>query len=64
MAKTFRLSDDEEERIRKKCIEINKILVKQGKQPVRDSEFLHKVLDKAINMAEVSSSGEILIREQ
>lgn len=64
MAKTFRLSDEEDERIRKKCIEINKLLVRMGKQPLRDSEFLHKVIDKAIEMAEVSPGGEILVREQ
>ncbi len=63
MAKTFRLSDKEDERIRRKCNEINKILVEQGCEPIKDSEFLHKVLDKAINMAKVSESGDILIKE-
>jgi hypothetical protein len=63
MAKTFRLSDDEEEAIRKKCIEINKVLVKEGRQPLKDSELLHRIIEKAIGMAEVSNSGEITIKE-
>lgn len=59
MATTLRLKDAEQERIRKKCIEINKLLVREGHEPLKDSELVHELLDKAIDMAQVTKSGKI-----
>ena len=61
MAKTVRLSETEQEQIRKKAIEINKKLVEKMKQPVRDSELVHLILNAAIERIEVSKSGEIIL---
>jgi len=60
MPRTIRLSDKEQEDLRKKCIEINKILIKNGKEPIKDSELVHKMLDKVENVR-VDNSGNIYI---
>ena len=44
MAMTVRLNDWEQEEIRKKAVEINKKLIKEGKQPVRHSQLVHQIL--------------------
>lgn len=59
MPKTLRLSDKEQEDLRKKCIEINKLLVKEGLQPLKDSELAHKILEKSITCVRVDKKGEI-----
>lgn len=61
MAKTVRLSESEQELIRRKAIEINKILVGQMKQPLKDSELVHAVLELAMNRIEVSKSGLLIL---
>ena len=61
MAKTVRLSDIEQERIRKKAVEINKKLVEQMKQPLKDSEILHVLIDEAIDRLEVTKSGNVIV---
>lgn len=59
MPSTLRLSEDEQEQLRKKCIEINKLLIKMGKEPIKDSELAHIILRESITYVEVSQSGEI-----
>lgn len=59
MPKTLRLSEKEQEDLRKKCIEINKLLVKEGLQPLKDSELAHKILEKSITCVRVDKKGEI-----
>lgn len=59
MPKTLRLSDKEQEDLRKKSIEINKLLVKEGLQPLKDSELAHKILEKSITCVRVDKKGEI-----
>ncbi|WP_419187220.1 hypothetical protein [Stutzerimonas kunmingensis] len=61
MPTNLRLTADEQDALRKKAIEINKLLVKQGMQPLRDSELAHKILEKSISYAEVTASGEIVL---
>ncbi|WP_406627303.1 hypothetical protein VP468_03475 [Acinetobacter baumannii] len=43
MAKTVRLSDEEQEAIRIKAVALNKKLMEKNKQPLRDSEVVHAV---------------------
>lgn len=64
MGKTVRLSDAEQEAIRQKAIEINKLLIKQGKQPLRDSELVHKILEKSVPYAQLSASGEVVVETE
>lgn len=64
MSKTVRLSDAEQEQVRKKAIEINKILINNGKAPLKDSELVHKILEKTMPCVQISKSGEIYIEPQ
>ena len=61
MSKTVRLSDAEQDALRTKAIEINKLLVKKGFAPVTDSQLLHKILDKSVAYAKITADGEIFL---
>lgn len=61
VATGIRLTATEQEQIRQKAIEINKLLVKRGLQPMKDSELVHKILEKSVPYAVLSESGEIII---
>lgn len=61
MPATIRLSNAEQEAIRQKCIEINKLLVKRGQTPMRDSELVHKILEKSVGCAQVDAEGEVVL---
>lgn len=61
MPTNIRLSQAEQEALRKKAVEINKELVKRGMQPLKDSELVHSFLEKAITSLEVSASGAITL---
>lgn len=62
MPMTVRLNDGEQEEIRKKAVEINKLLIQKGLQPVRDSELVHIILEQSISYIEVTASGKIKVR--
>lgn len=53
MAKSLRLSDEEQELIRKKAVEINKVLVSKGIEPLKDSELAHEILKQGLKNAYV-----------
>lgn len=59
---TIRLNDSEQEEVRKKAVEINKLLIQRGQQPVRDSELIHIILGQSIACTEVTASGKIRVR--
>lgn len=61
MPSTLRLTPREQEELRKKCTEINKLLIKKGRQPLRDSELAHKILEISITYARAGESGDIHI---
>lgn len=61
MSKLLRLSESEQESIRQKAIEINKLLVKKGLPPLKDSELTHKILDLSISYAKLDSDGQIFL---
>lgn len=63
MPSTLRLTTEEQEGLRRKCIEINKILIKEGKEPIRDSELAHALLEKSIKLAKVDKNGDLYIEE-
>lgn len=48
MAKTLRLSEEEQELIRKKAVEVNKALVSKGAEPLKDSELAHEILKEGL----------------
>lgn len=57
----LRLTKDEQELLRKKSIEINNILMKNGQRPLDDPKLLHRILEKSIPYARVSIDGVITI---
>jgi len=61
MAANLRYNKKEEELLRKKCVEINKVLVAKEKQPLRDSELAHFVLENAIPYVKITKSGKLVI---
>jgi hypothetical protein len=61
MPMTVRLNDDEQDLIRKKAVEINRLLIQKGKQPIRDSSVVHIIIEQAIDLLEVTASGDVRI---
>ena len=63
MAKTVRLNNQEEERLTKACLKINRELVKMGKIPLKDTEIFHEIMKIALIRGdlEVKRNGEIKI---
>lgn len=61
MPTNIRLTKEEQEKLRKKAIEINKLLVKEGLEPLKDSELAHKLLEISITYASVKKSGEVFL---
>ena len=57
----LRLSKTEDELIRKKCIEVNKILVSKEKAPLKESELAHFILENTISLVKVNNSGILII---
>ena len=64
MPTNLRFTTWEQDELRKKAVEINKLLVKMGKQPLRDSEIAHKILEKSIPYVRLSASGEIVVEPE
>lgn len=64
MATNVRLTNAEQEAIRQKAIEINKLLIKKGMQPLRDSELVHKILEKSVPYARLNESGEVVVEKE
>lgn len=60
MVTAVRLTTEEQEALRKKCIEINKLLIKANQMPLRESELIHKILEKTMSCIDVNNKGEII----
>lgn len=61
MTTSVRLTEREQEIIRKKSIEINQKLIKKGIQPLRDSQIIHEILELTLPNLEIGESGKIII---
>lgn len=61
MATNVRLNDMEQEAVRKKCIEINKLLIQHNKEPLKDSELVHKILELSITYVKMNTKGELFL---
>lgn len=61
MPATLRLTNDEQEMLRKKCVELNKQLIGKGKEPIKDSELAHEILLRSIGSAKINDQGKIYI---
>lgn len=60
-AKMLRLKDEEIEKVRKKAIEINKKLIRLEKEPIKDSELIHIVIDLGLENIIVNKNGDLEI---
>lgn len=61
MVQSVRLNDQEQELLRKKAVELNKILIQKGQQPLRDSELVHILIEQGLDLIEVGNSGKAII---
>lgn len=61
MVQSVRLNDKEQEILRRKAVELNKVLIQKGEQPVRDSELVHILIEQGIELIEVGNSGNVII---
>lgn len=61
MSKLLRLSESEQEAIRLKAMEINKLLVKRGLPPLKDSELTHKILELSISYTRLNAHDELFL---
>ena len=61
MVQSVRLNDQEQELLRKKAVELNKILIQKGQQPLRDSELVHILIEEGLELIEVGASGKAII---
>ncbi|HFC8537462.1 TPA: hypothetical protein ACFP4Y_001839 [Neisseria bacilliformis] len=60
--KALRIKEAQEEQIRLLAVDLNKKLVALGRQPLKDSELTHELLNEALTRATVSPDGKITIR--
>ncbi len=63
MAKTVRLTNEEEKALNDVALELNRELVKMGKMPLRDTEIFHEVIEQTLmrGIVEVTRNGDIRI---
>ena len=61
MAQMLRLNEREKELLRNKAVEINKVLINNKLEPVKDTELAHIVLEQGIELIEITESGKIII---
>lgn len=61
MVQSVRINDKEQELLRKKAVELNKVLIQKGQQPLRDSELIHILIDEGLELLEISNSGAVKI---
>jgi len=60
-SKMIRLNAGEIEAVRNKCIDINKKLIRLEKEPLKDSELVHKILELGLKNISVSKDGNLEI---
>lgn len=60
--KALRIKEDQAESLRRLAINANKKLVQLGKEPLRDSEIAHRLLNEAIKRAIVDEDGKLTIK--
>lgn len=47
------------EKVRKMAVEVNKKRIENGIEPVKDSELLHEILEKAFKKITITNNGKI-----
>ena len=59
MPATLRLTKKEQDQLHRKCIELNKKLIKAEKMPVTESELAHIILSEGIGKTLINSSFKV-----
>lgn len=62
--KSLRIKEEQEESIRRLAINANKKLIHLGREPLKDSELAHILLNEAIKRAYIGDDGEITIKNE
>lgn len=60
--KSLRIKEEQEEKIRQIAVAANKKLIQLGREPLRDSELAHMLLNEALKRAFINDDGEIDIK--
>ena len=58
---TLRLKEVEQELLRKKCIDINKVLIMNDHPPVSESDLAHLALEMTLKKIKADKEGNIFI---
>lgn len=61
MVMSVRMTEKEQDLIRKKAVELNQKLIKDGFQPLRDSQLVHAVLEQSLPYVELGTNGRIIV---
>lgn len=61
MPETLKLNKQEQDDLRKKSIEINKVLINMDRAPIKESELAHIILAKSISYVKVGKSGTVIV---
>ena len=62
--KALRIKESQEESLRRLAINANRKLVQLGKQPMRDSELAHALLNEALERAAIDDNGNLIIKNK
>lgn len=61
MPATLRLSKTEQKLLERRCVALNKQLIKSEQKPISESELAHFVLEEAIAYVSVSGSRGLVL---
>lgn len=61
MTSTVRLKQSEKDLLRKKSIELNKILIMNNQRPVTESELVHAALELSLKGIKADKDGNIFL---
>ena len=64
MAITVRMNDKEQELLRKKCIELNKLLINRNLMPLNESELVHIILEQCISNVQLTARRNLKVIEE
>jgi len=58
---SLRLKKEETELLRKKSIEVNKVLINSNRQPMTESELLHEVIQEGLGRIEAGEKKRTVL---
>jgi len=59
--KSIRLKKTEEDTLKQRYIEINKVLINSNREPLTESELLHLIIEMGLKRAEVGKDKPVTI---